>query len=153
MSSTRRDNRGAKPMRQPAHDPCHPRGTPDPPGFLRGDSLKEWHRVVPVLEQIGKLTDADRSILVGYCVAWAQYDQLQRQVDGLDSPVIESTRGTPCLHPAIQGRDRALAQMLECSKRLGLSPYDRERMKPPVGQPDRESEIDVLAYGDALRDM
>jgi P27 family predicted phage terminase small subunit len=152
MATGRRDNRGAQRKKQPAADPRHPRGTPKPPDFLKGLALTEWQRVVPVLDKIGKLTEADRSILVAYCIAWAQYDQMQQQVAGLDSVMVVSTRGTPCMHPVLQGRDKAFAQMLECSKRLGLSPYDRERMKPPVEESERDAEQDVLAYARTLHE-
>lgn len=146
------ETRGKKPERRPSADPRHPAGTPRPPDFLTGLALTEWRRVVPILEEIGKLTLADRSVLVGYCVAWAQYDTAQRLVAGLDSPVVSSSRGLPVLHPVIQARDKALAQVLECSKRLGLSPYDRERMKPPIAAADRAAEDDVLAYGNEAAD-
>jgi len=146
MPKRKRSPRGAQPKRQAAADPRHPGGLPELPDFIDGQALQEWQRVVPILEQIGKVTPADRAILLGYVTAWAQWRECQAMVAGLDSIMVVSARGLMMLHPALQGRDKALAQMLECSKRLGLSPYDRERMKPPVAEDERAAEESVLEY-------
>src|SRR6266487_2772941 len=46
--------------------------TPEMPEWLDGEAKACWERVVPELERLNLLTIADREILVGYCVTWAE---------------------------------------------------------------------------------
>ena len=46
---------------------------PDPPADLDNEALAEWRRVVPVLDEMGLLTRADRAVLTGYWQSWARW--------------------------------------------------------------------------------
>ena len=54
-----------------------PVGKPNPPRILKGEALAEWKRIVPELERAGLLTLLDRALLTRYCVAWAQWREVQ----------------------------------------------------------------------------
>ncbi|HEY3432536.1 MAG TPA: phage terminase small subunit P27 family [Rhodocyclaceae bacterium] len=46
---------------------------PDAPSWLWAEAKKEWKRISPELEKYGLISKLDRSALVLYCQAWAEY--------------------------------------------------------------------------------
>ena len=43
---------------------------PEPPEMMNAAALKEWHRLTPLLEEVGLIAKLDRAIIAAYCMAW-----------------------------------------------------------------------------------
>ena len=64
-----------------------------PPDWLSNLARVEWERLAPLLRDCGVLTAADRDVLAAYCTALADYAGVTREIEQLDSPVIEDRYG------------------------------------------------------------
>ena len=113
---------------------------PPTPRKLRDEARKEWHRIVPELEAMGLLALVDRSVLIRYCTAWAEWCELD---DGLQKtgPLIKGRRDGLVRNPLWMLRNAAEQTLSDLGRQLGLTPAARlragvkhEQPKPDEGQ-------------------
>jgi phage terminase small subunit len=69
-------------------------GIPNPPTRLSGKALREWNRILPLLEPLGILSQLDRAALTRYCCAHARWDELDQQIQ--DDPDLFAGWTPPC---------------------------------------------------------
>lgn len=124
-------NPGKRPINKA--EPKPQQGAPEPPSFLSPEGLREWQRIVPLLDRMGLLTYVDRAMLVVYCEAWSRY-MAATQVVQEEGVVIESYKGTFVRHPAALVAKDAEQIMRQCCSEFGLSPSARSRMTVPGGE-------------------
>jgi P27 family predicted phage terminase small subunit len=99
---------------------------PPMPRALQGEARAECNRVVPELEEIGMLATVDRSVLIRYCTAWADWVEL----DGLlqkSGKLIRGQKGNLVRNPLLIVRNDIEAVLSDLGKQLGLSPGARIR--------------------------
>ena len=106
---------------------------PKCPGWLDKVARQEWRRVVPVLDRLGLVTQADLQALAGYCQSWARWRQAEAEIaeGGL---IVDEDRGKYSIrkaNPAVAIAQKERQLMLAFGTRLGLSPSDRGRMTLP----------------------
>ena len=103
---------------------------PEPPELLERDeqALAEWHRVTPLLADVGLITNLDRAVVAGYCMAWSRWLECERQlkVTGL---IVKSPNGYPMYSPYLAASNKALDQVRQMSEQLGLSGSSRSRIR------------------------
>ena len=103
---------------------------PQPPKAMKGEALAEWQRVVGELGPKGALSAAlDHTALVLLCEAWAEYRALDRKAARL-------VTGSGDWQRVIDVRNDAFKRWNDLSKRFGLTPADRPRVKLPTKKAD-----------------
>ena len=111
------------------------------PRWLSADARREWKRIKPVLESCRILTKADLAMLASYCQAWADYKQVTRALNAMDSHVIDSPQGSR-IAPEVHLQRKFFEIILKAGAKLGLSPADRTGIKvPPSGSGGKWGDI------------
>lgn len=110
----------------------------EPPDDLKGDGRELWARVAPELERLGLLSGLDRSALEAMCVAYGQWRQAVRELDGMPL-VVETERGWR-KNPLTTVARAASDEMRQWAVQLGLTPAARLRMvRPEASRGEEES--------------
>ncbi len=115
---------------------------PPMPRSLVGEAKAEWRRVVPELEEIGMLASIDRAVLIRYCVAWADWCELEGLLQR-SGKLIKGQKGNFVRNPLWLMKRDAEQMVTELARQLGLTPVARLRAgvvheRPP--NPDEEAE-------------
>src|SRR5208282_4191794 len=110
---------------------------PPPPELLKGEALKEWQRLTPMLADAGVITKLDRNMVAAYCHAWARWVECEKFLEktGL---IVMSPNKMPIYSPYLSAANKAMEQMRQLSEQLGLSPSARSRIRvtQPIGPED-----------------
>jgi P27 family predicted phage terminase small subunit len=96
------------------------------PRDLPAEAKREWRRVVPALEHAGTLASIDRSVLVRYSCAWADWVELE-QLIRQSGKLIRGQKGNLVRNPLLIVRSDVEATLSDLGKQLGLSPGARLR--------------------------
>lgn len=110
---------------------------PSLPAGLAGEARAEWRRIVPQLEAAGLLAKLDRSVLIRYCTAWADWCELDEQLKAT-SKVIRGSKGQLIRNPLWIMRKEAEETLSDLGRQLGLSPNARIRVGVVHEQPVEE---------------
>lgn len=113
---------------------------PVPTDELDEEGLKAWHRTVPILQQAGLATPADRDGLTAYCQLWSQWVHIQHTLQKHGQIVIR--KGIPQLHPLAKQAEGMLPQLRQYLAEFGMTPASRSRIK--VDQPAPKSKVDAF---------
>lgn len=109
-------------------EPIPPKGAPDHPPDLDGESFAEWQRIVPSLAGQDLLTSTDRAILFAYCTAWANLvEAIQMARD--EPRFVVTKKGSAVRHPAQTNLQACQSTFLRFAQELGLSPAARTRIQ------------------------
>ena len=110
---------------------------PEPPEMMNEAALKEWHRVTPLLEEVGLIAKLDRAIIAAYCMAWSRWIECERMLEttGL---IVKAPNGYPMYSPYLSASNKALDQVRQLSEQIGLSGSARSRIK--ANAPDGETD-------------
>ena len=103
-----------------------PTGRPVMPASLKGEARKEWLRVVPVLTAMGILATVDRAVLIRYCLAWAEWLELDAAL-GQTGRLLRGRDGNPVRNPLWAQRRDTAATLDVLATQLGLTPMARLR--------------------------
>jgi P27 family predicted phage terminase small subunit len=126
-----RGNPGHRPINT---DEPQPPAAIDPvcPKWLMPAAKQEWKRVVPLLQQLGLVTDIDLTALAGYCQCFARWRQAEMIVKKLGL-TYEGPSG-PKLRPEVHMMQRERLMLRAFASEFGFSPASRSRVKvdPPV---------------------
>lgn len=137
-----RGNPGRRPLntREPKPAPIVPRC----PSWLDKEARREWRRIVPVLDKIGLLTQADMSTLAGYCQSYSRWQEAEADVTRRGVIITESRMNYDVTkpNPAIVVAQKERQLMMQFGARLGLSPSDRGRMTLPEVEDDGDDLLD-----------
>ncbi len=137
-------------------------GEPDPapallpcPAFIKGAGRKEWQRISKELYQLGLLTPIDRAALAGYCIAWGQFEEVEKELARMKRSAREMARlkkknpnarapifngmvsitsnGNAVIEPLLSVRKQAMEQMHRFLSEFGMTPASRSRITGSVG--------------------
>lgn len=117
---------------------------PDLPAGLCEEAQAEWQRIVPELEAIGLLATVDRSILMRYCQAWADWLSLNENL-AATGMLVRGRRDALVRNPLWLLRHDAEAVLSDLGKQLGLTPAARLRQGVTHDLPEEETETAVMA--------
>lgn len=99
------------------------------PAELQDQAAKdEWTRIVPVLREMRVLTQADRSVLMGYCIAYGIASEARLQLGDLKR-MSEQSSGRTMARAEMRILQEALDLMLRFARELGLSPSSRSKVQ------------------------
>ncbi len=130
MDGTRRDRVNDS---EPKSD-----GRPEMPTHLDAVARKEWNRIIPILERMRVLGEADGPMLAIYCQAHSDLVDAIKQLRKIGKVVKTPTgamKPNPYLHVAAVAKGEISKILIE----FGCSPSSRSRLRVSTG-----NEIDEL---------
>lgn len=134
-----RGNPGRRPLNK--HAPNPKRGEPEMPSYLDKDAQREWKRVAPMLVRLGVLTEADGSLLAGYCEVIGQLAQVNRALKKCGNKLlcekvtVDMDGGSHVevkQNPLVVIKRNLLQQVRPYCTEFGMSPSSRARMTVPT---------------------
>ena len=118
-------NPGKRPIR--GNEPMPPRSQPSCPAHLSPTAKAEWKRLAQTLNQIGVLTQVDRSALAAYCQCYGRWVEAERKL--AETPVILKTpAGYVQPSPWLAIANKQLELMAKFMAEIGLTPASRSRL-------------------------
>ncbi|RJQ29204.1 phage terminase small subunit P27 family [Candidatus Parcubacteria bacterium] len=103
---------------------------PDPPRFLTGYALEEWHEITPILYRLGLVSKPDRAALAAYCQAFQRWAEAEEQLTGLDGRqnlLTQDTSGNIRKSPLVNIAHEAMDQMRRFLVEFGMTPSSRAK--------------------------
>ena len=102
--------------------PNFERSAPEAPDWLSPEALAEWRRIVPALDALGILKEADRAMVSAHCETWSTYVTAIRQVRAEGVTVVNPETHCPRKNPPLAAAEAAANQLRLLGNELGLSP-------------------------------
>jgi P27 family predicted phage terminase small subunit len=126
---------------------------PDMPSGLSKLAQKEWHAMIPMLQQVGMISRIDGKALAAYCHAYARWVEAESEVDRLGLIIAESIFSTKDgeeigvkykRNPAVTISQDALKLMKSFLIEFGMTPASRSRLR--VDKPEGEEKDPFETY-------
>jgi len=127
-----------------------PAAAPSPPVHLSGPALAEWERIVPLLERVGLVGEADLALLVVYVEAWERYLAASAALRVGGYVLVEEGRAKISPYHRILERERRALE--RAARHFGLSPATRRGLASDAsggGEPDESLEAWHKRHGRA----
>ncbi len=122
---------------------------PAMPRTITGEAKAEWQRIVPELEYMGLIATVDRSVLIRYCTAWANWCELDQKLTDTGL-LVKGQHSGVVRNPLWMMRGDAEAILSDLGRQLGLTPASRLRAGVTHESAHDEDEIAPTAI-DAYR--
>jgi len=102
------------------------------PSFFSAEELDKWNNIVPILQNMKMMSEADTDRVIEYCQAWVKLQEAERHLKDhgqfyrqLSRDGVESWKR----NPASAASKELLGQIHRLAAMLGLSPKAREAFK------------------------
>ncbi len=118
-------NPGRRPIN--GREPKPPATRPTCPAHLSPTAKAEWKRVAGVLNQIGLLTQIDRTVLAAYCQAYGRWVEAERRL-AETPPLLKTPAGYVQVSPWVTISNKQVELMTRLMAELGLTPSARSRL-------------------------
>ena len=122
-------NPGKRPIN--GREPKPPASVPTCPAHLSASAKAEWKRLARTLNEIGLLTQIDRSVLAAYCQAYGRWVEAERRL-AETPPILKTPAGYVQISPWITISNKQVELMTRLMGELGLSPTARARLSVQV---------------------
>lgn len=124
-------------------------GIPDCPAWLLPEAKEEWNRLSEKLNQMGVLTEVDRSAFAAYCQSYARWKEAQAHISA-DGATYETDKGMQRPNPWVAISNTEQRLMMQAASEFGLTPSARSRIMAAVStHKDDEDEMEALLGGDS----
>ena len=100
---------------------------PDCPEHLEGEALKEWNRITVILDNLGLLSEMDRTALAAYCQVYGRWVRAEKAV-AANGLTVETTHGNIVQNPEVGIANKALELMRKYLVEFGMSPASRPKV-------------------------
>ena len=125
-------NRGKRPL--PANEPKPAPATKDvkPPTWMNTDGKKMWKRLVPILQRLQLLTEADLESFSMLCQSWGDYVEHVKDIKKNGKYCIYVNKGggaNEVERPAVKLMHRAYERYKALCSEFGLTPASRTRIE------------------------
>lgn len=122
---------------EPRHAPLDARSVPNEIA-KNAIARDEWKRIAPGLATCGQLTVGDRAAMIGYCLKYAHWRELEAIV-AREGAIIPAENGGDKIHPAAKLANATFQLFLRAAVEIGLTPSSRSRIvaiqpAPPVSK-------------------
>lgn len=118
----------------------------EPPQGMKGEAMKEWNRIVPLLAENTPVSELDRTLIEIYCNAFAQYKLCEREVNH-DGVVVTSATGTKVRNPYIMEEHEAIKTIKVTATELGLSVNARAKLELNNAKTDKSDPFERVLSG------
>ena len=108
-------------------EPKPKKGSPVMPDWLCDEAKEEWFKLIPILEDMKVLTEADGVMLATLCQNYVRAKQCERVLDekGL---TFTTPNGYVQQRPETSLAHKYWAIVIRCAAHFGLSPAERSRL-------------------------
>ena len=116
---------------------------PEAPDWLSTKQRETWDWLVPALIDAGiPLQQIDGAMLSVVCVVISRIRECEELIDR-DGLIVKGSRGRECVNPAFRIAARQARALLQLSKRFGMDPASRQRLKltRPQTESDRKTNL------------
>lgn len=120
-------------------EPTPSKGATPCPDYLTPLAREAWARIVPILDGMGVLTEADCESLALYCHAYATW---RAAIAATGSKYTVETETTIKVNPLVQVANDAHRQMMRILSEFGMTPSARASLKV-AGKPEDDA---LLTY-------
>ena len=121
-------NPGKRPI---GREPKPPDTRPTCPSYLSPTAKAEWKRLAGALNEIGLLTQIDRTVLAAYCQAYGRWVEAEKRL-AETPPLLKTPAGYVQTSPWITISNKQVELMVRLMGELGLSPSARARLAVQV---------------------
>ena len=126
--------RPAKSSQSGAGAEPHPRaGVPDCPSYLGRVAKQKWKWLVEVMAAAELLTQADQDAMAMYCAAFERWRYAESQIKKRRGRLTVHGKSGAVQEPHVAISNRAMKQMNEMSRKLGLDPASRQKLRVATG--------------------
>ncbi len=103
---------------------------PSPPKVVTDNAgaLEEWNRITVELHALGLIAEINRSMIAGYCKAYADWVEAEEHYDS-EPKIYKTETGYPVLTPWRTVADKAMERMVRIATGFGLDPSSMSRIK------------------------
>lgn len=101
---------------------------PKPPTHLNKYGKKEWKRILPVLMNVGLLTEADYATLAAYCQAYGTWVEAEKLIKEKGFTYI-SDKGNSIQRPEVGIASTAMKNIVTFAREFGMTPSSRSNIK------------------------
>lgn len=113
--------------------------TSDPPPHLDDEAVAEWKRLVPILQRMKVLTEADYIALATLCQAYSTMSQAQKQLR--ESGLLYKTRtGHVSQSPLLSIVNQNAEIVMRHLREFGMTPSSRSRLSVDKEAPKQDHE-------------
>ncbi len=113
------------------------------PTWLNKHAKKEWKRVVPMLDELGLLTEIDMAALAAYCQSYARWKQAEELVEEHGLTYVHTNKGgedNDTARPEVAIAHKYLDKVKAFATEFGLTPSSRTRIEVPKNETTNEME-------------
>jgi len=135
--------KGTRKDRLNSAEPQPSSSSPRPPDELDSLARKEWDRLVPILNRMRVLTEADGAALSLYCTTYSQFVDATQELK-IHGMLIVTDSGSLKVNPLINVISQCRAMMLKCLAEFGCTPSSRSRIALPE-EPKSDAFTEFLA--------
>lgn len=118
-------NPGKRPLNE--REPKPSKKAPRCPEWLDPEAKKEWRRMSKVLEDLGILSEIDRSAFAGYCQAYARWKEAEEFITK-HGTIVKTPSGYWQQVPQVSIAQTYLKLMYRFCEQFGLTPSSRSRI-------------------------
>ena len=137
-------NPGKRPLN--SREPSPARKAPPCPKWLDPEAKKEWKRLAKKMEAMVILTEADMAALVGYCQAYARWNEAEEFVAQHGS-IAKTPSGYWQQVPQVSIAQTYLKIMERLACEFGLNPSSRSRIAADTPHGPADEMEDLLGGG------
>lgn len=113
----------------------------DPPAWLRAEAKQEWYAILPALKALGLYTEVDRAALANYCIAYADLQIAERelQLKGDTQEIVTKSGLMEAQSPWVFIKNRAQVQCNKWAREFGFTPASRASLA--TGESGEDDEL------------
>lgn len=132
------------PDRVNKHEPKAPSGRPPMPRYFDSVAKVKWKELCDLLDEMGVLSSADRTVLEMCCTAYSEYRKLHATIDN-HGRVGDDGKA----HSLTSSLHKYRAEVVRHMSELGLTPSSRSRVRTDtVGHKDPMADLrERLGFG------
>lgn len=127
--------RGHRPDRINKNEPKSTEADPTPPDHLDEVARQEWDRMVPVLQSMRVLTQADRQALALYCNLFSRYLAARAAIER-EGLILQGTNNLWQNNPYVKIENDCIDKMIKVLMQFGMTPASRSRLSVGDGPED-----------------
>ena len=122
-----RGNPGNRKLNPDEPEVPKPKTIPQPPADISPAALQVWHRIAPMLYDVGVLTDLEVPVLHSYCESEVRWLDNSKKLAASGS-VVKDRWGAAVLSPYFRAVHIEQKAMMAALTELGMTPSSRSRI-------------------------